>query len=201
MGVRRRARELAMQALFFLDMRGQPPETGIPLFCKSCALPKKSLVLFTELVFGVWHCKADIDGIIETHSEHWKVGRMSGVDRNILRIAVLEMLSRPDIPPKVSINEAIDIGKRYGTDESGPFINGILDSIRIALDAGRIAVSLSPPPAPDLSEVLDVVEEDDAVPASACPAFTAVRGSRRVVKRTEAGKAARRAASNGKETT
>ena len=195
MGVRRRARELAMQALFFLDMRGHSPETGVPLFCKSCALPKKSLPFFTELVFGVHHCRTDIDKIIETHSEHWKVGRMSGVDRNILRIAVFEMLSRFDIPPKVSINEAIDIGKRYGADESGPFINGILDSIRIAVDDGTLAQRLQPPDVPDLSHVLDVVDDDDAVSAkAACPAFTAVRGRRGVVKRTAAGKMAKDAA-------
>lgn len=197
MGVRRRARELAMQALFFLDMRGHPPESGVPLFCKSCALPKKSLPLFTELVFGAYHCRADIDKIIESHSAHWKVGRMSGVDRNILRIAVFEMLSSSDIPAKVSINEAIDIGKRYGADESGPFINGILDSIRISVDDGSLSQRLQPPAVPDLSHVLDVVEDEDAVAApAACPAFTAVRGRRGVVKRTAAGKTARDAESD-----
>ncbi|MFH1983846.1 MAG: transcription antitermination factor NusB [Pseudomonadota bacterium] len=196
MGVRRRARELAMQALFFLDMRGQSPETGIPLFSKSCALPKKSLPFFSDLVFGVSHCRAEIDGIIETYSEHWKVGRMSGVDRNVLRIAVFEMLSRTDIPPKVTINEAIDIGKRFGADESGPFINGILDSVRIAIDAGKLVQRLSGPAAPDLSQMVETVDEDDETPAKvAIPAFAAVRGKRGVVKRTAAGKAAKKAAS------
>jgi N utilization substance protein B len=185
-----------MQALFFMDMRGQSPETGIPLFSKSCALPKKSLPFFSELVFGVWHCRDDIDGIIESHSEHWKVGRMSGVDRNVLRIAVFEMLSRTDIPPKVSINEAIDIGKRFGADESGAFINGILDSVRIAVDAGTLVQRLSGPATPDLSQMVDTVDEDDEAPATdVSPAFTAVRGKRGVVKRTAAGKAAKKAAS------
>jgi N utilization substance protein B len=125
---------------------------------------------------------------------------MSGVDRNILRIAVLEMLSRPDIPAKVSINEAIDIGKRYGSDESGPFINGILDSIRIARDAGTLAAALQPPEPPDLSLALAEIIEDDSAPAAvACPSFTNVRGKRGVVKRTEAGKAARKAASEPEE--
>jgi N utilization substance protein B len=180
-----------MQALFFLDMRGQSPETGIPSFCKSCAMPKKSLPFFTELVFGAWHCRSDIDPIIEKHSEHWKVGRMSGVDRNVLRIAIFEMLSRSDIPSKVSINEAIDIGKRYGSDESGPFINGILDSIRIAMDTGTLTERLTAPVLPDLSQEVDLLEEVDAVPEQkACPAYTAVRGRRGVVKRTPAGKAA-----------
>ena len=65
---------------------------------------------------------------------------MSCVDRNIMRVAVFEMLSCPDIPPKVSINEAIDVGKKFGTEESGAFINGIIDSIRIAIEKGEIPI-------------------------------------------------------------
>lgn len=65
---------------------------------------------------------------------------MSCVDRNIMRVAVFEMLFCPDIPPKVSINEAIDVGKKFGTEESGAFINGIIDSIRIAIEKGEIQI-------------------------------------------------------------
>ena len=71
--------------------------------------------------------------MIERYSDNWKLSRMSGVDRNILRIAVYELMYCNDIPSKVTLNEAIDIGKRFGTDESGAFINGILDGIRMAL--------------------------------------------------------------------
>ena len=67
---------------------------------------------------------------------------MSCVDRNIMRVAVFEMLSCPDIPPKVSINEAIDVGKKFGTEESGAFINGIIDSIRIAIEEGEIQIEI-----------------------------------------------------------
>ena len=77
-----------------------------------------------ELVNGVIDYKTQIDDIIERFSNNWKISRMSGVDRNIMRIAVYEMLFRRDIPPKVSINEAIDVGKKFGTEESGAFING-----------------------------------------------------------------------------
>ena len=71
-------------------------------------------------------------------SSNWKMHRMSGVDRNMLRLAVYEALFCDDIPVKVSINEAIDIGKKFGSRESGAFINGILDSIRMALDKGEL---------------------------------------------------------------
>jgi len=73
--------------------------------------------------------------LIERFSRNWRLSRMSCVDRNIMRIAVYEMLFCSDIPAKVSINEAIDIGKKYGTEESGAFINGILDSVRIDSEA------------------------------------------------------------------
>ena len=76
----------------------------------------------------------EIDALIERFSKNWKIRRMSCVDRNVMRIAVYELLYCQDIPPKVSINEAVDIGKKFGTEESGAFINGILDSIREALE-------------------------------------------------------------------
>ena len=72
--------------------------------------------------------------MIDQFSSNWKIERMACVDRNVMRIAIFELLYCDDIPAKVSINEAIDIGKRYGTDESGAFINGILDSIRKMID-------------------------------------------------------------------
>jgi N utilization substance protein B len=87
-------------------------------------------------VEGVKVYQAEIDPLIERHSDNWKISRMSGVDRNLLRLAIYELLYCEDIPPRVSINEAIDIGKKYGTEHSAAFINGILDSIRISLEEG-----------------------------------------------------------------
>ncbi len=81
------------------------------------------------IVDGVKENKEKIDGLIESQSKKWKLYRMSRIDRNILRMAIYEMMSCPEIPPKVSIDEAIEIGKKYGTSESGAFINGILDKI------------------------------------------------------------------------
>jgi N utilization substance protein B len=93
-----------------------------------------------KLVKGVLKNKPQIDILIERFSKNWRVQRMACVDRNVMRIAVFEMLFCPDIPPKVSINEAIDIGKKFGTEDSGAFINGIVDSIRIAIETGEIQV-------------------------------------------------------------
>lgn len=86
---------------------------------------------FDTLLSGIMTHGSDIDGLIEKSSSNWKLSRMSGVDRNVMRIAVYEMMFLSDIPEKVSINEAIDIGKKFGTRESGSFINGVLDSIHL----------------------------------------------------------------------
>ncbi len=139
MGVRRKAREHALQALFSIDVgrsRGGDPEELFERFCKNFVPPKQSAAFFRDLVTGVLRESHRIDPIIERFSENWKIHRMSGVDRNILRIAVYEMLHLSDVPDKVTINEAVELGKKFGAEESGAFINGILDSIRIDREAG-----------------------------------------------------------------
>ncbi len=82
--------------------------------------------------------RARLDAIIERFSDNWKIDRMARVDRNILRMAVFELLFCEDIPPKVTINEAIDVGKKFGGEESGSFVNGIMDGVRLALDKGEL---------------------------------------------------------------
>ena len=131
MGIRRKARELALQALFCMDMTSDTSEEMLQRFCDHYDPPAKARSFFLELIRGVNNSRALIDQLIERFSRNWRLSRMSCVDRNIMRIAVYEMLFCGDIPAKVSINEAIDIGKKYGTEESGAFINGILDSVRI----------------------------------------------------------------------
>jgi N utilization substance protein B len=125
---------LALQALFDMDMSSDLSEERFDGFCKNFTPSKKTLPFFTRLVKGVRQNIHKIDSLIEEGSENWKISRISGVDRNVMRIAVYELIFCPDIPSKVSINEAIDIGKRFGADESGAFINGILDSIHKKLD-------------------------------------------------------------------
>ena len=139
MGTRRIAREQALQALFFLDMQREPVDDPVGQFCRCFSQDKPVEPFFHRLVEGVRENRATIDDVIERFSSNWKISRMSCVDRNVLRIAVFELLFCADIPPKVSINEAIDVGKRFGTEESGAFINGILDSIRMAIDRHEVA--------------------------------------------------------------
>lgn len=127
-----------MQALFAMDMSQNISTEMLTLYSNTFTPSKKVRSFFIELVTGVIQYNPRIDSVIERFSNNWKISRMSCVDRNILRVAVYEMLYCGDIPTKVSINEAIDIGKKFGTKESGAFINGILDSIRIALDEQKI---------------------------------------------------------------
>jgi len=137
-GIRSKAREFALQALFYMDTRQDAPLEMINLFIESFQPPEKAVPFFIQLVKGVISAESEIDAMIEQFSENWKISRMGCVDRNAIRIAVYEMMFCHDIPSKVSINEAINIGKKFGTEESGAFINGILDSIRIALEKKKV---------------------------------------------------------------
>lgn len=139
MGTRRRSRELAMQALFCMDVIQNDSDELLNLYCSCFPPPHKTRPFFLFLVRGVSIAKNNIDRVIESFSNNWKITRMSGVDRNVLRVAVFEMLYCRDIPTKVSINEAIDVGKKFGTEESGAFINGILDTIRIAIEQHKVS--------------------------------------------------------------
>lgn len=135
MGHRRSSRELAMQALYYCDLGNSEPEEAYRLFCMDFQPEPEVELFFSKLVKGTLDHIEEIDSRIETFSNNWKISRMSGVDRNVMRIAVYELLFCPDIPSKVSINEAIDIGKKYGTGDSGAFINGILDAISLDIDS------------------------------------------------------------------
>ena len=148
MGTRRKARESAMQALFFMDLRGDFSVETFSRFCASFAPKPDVRPFFMHLVEGVLQHRDRIDALIQSASENWSLDRMSGVDRNVMRIAVFEMLSCEEIPAKVSINEAVDIGKKFGTEESGAFINGIVDSIRAAVEAGELQLPCGDPEAP-----------------------------------------------------
>lgn len=127
-----------MQALFYMDNCNDDSEEILKRFCINFNPTEDILPFFYRLVKGVVSERNEIDSIIEKFSSNWKISRMACVDRNIMRMAVYELLWCSDIPSKVSINEAIDIGKKYGTGESGPFINGILDTIRDAIEKGSI---------------------------------------------------------------
>ncbi|MEN8245178.1 MAG: transcription antitermination factor NusB [Thermodesulfobacteriota bacterium] len=138
MGTRRKSRELAMQALFYMDTNGDISLENLELYCSNFQPDANVRPFFLKLAKGVINARSKVDAAIERFSSNWKMHRMSGVDRNVLRLAVYEVLFCDDIPVKVSINEAIDIGKKFGSSESGAFINGILDSIRLALEKGEL---------------------------------------------------------------
>ena len=130
MGVRRRAREIALQVLYQREFDHGEIEEVLDLFRNNFEVLKGAIDFSERLVKGVEQHREDLDRIIEQYSSHWKVDRMTHVDRTILRIATYELLYCDDIPTKVAINEAIDIGKKYGSGDSGAFINGILDKVK-----------------------------------------------------------------------
>ncbi len=139
MGDRRQSRELALQALFFLDVTHTDSAQGLGEFCalREDELPGLVKPFFIELVQGVLDAREEIDGLLDKWAKNWKLSRMAVVDRNIMRIAAFELLKRPDIPCSVSINEAVEIGKKFGTRDSGAFINGVLDRIRSQEDLNK----------------------------------------------------------------
>ena len=133
MGYRRKSRELAMQALFYMDSERIDSAEIVELFCNNFNPSENVRSFFNVIIEGVILHKEELDRLIAQNSKNWKLSRMPSVDRNILRIAVFELLYCEDIPAKVTINEAIDIGKKFGTKDSGSFINGILDSVNLNL--------------------------------------------------------------------
>jgi len=129
MGHRRKAREIALQVLYQIDVTGIDADEAIQLFQDNFGMAEETTEFSTQLIHCTLDHLKDIDELIKSCSQHWSLERMSKVDRNILRTAVAEFLYFDDIPPKVTLNEAIDIGKNYGSDNSGSFINGILDAM------------------------------------------------------------------------
>jgi N utilization substance protein B len=131
MGSRRKARECALQLLYQLDMSGNDFGRVSRQYWEHLDEPVDSDAheFGTRLVKGVLEKAAEIDDLIASYSTNWKVSRMATVDKNILRLAIFELLHCPDIPIRVTLNEAVEIAKRFGTAESGAFVNGILDNI------------------------------------------------------------------------
>jgi N utilization substance protein B len=129
MGARRKARELALQMLFQFDMSGNQPEMIIGTF-EELQKSKPNTREFAVKIFnGTIAHMTDLDDMIQSQAENWRLSRMACVDRNIIRMSVYEFLHEADTPKLVIIDEAIEIAKKYGTDKSPQFINGILDGI------------------------------------------------------------------------
>jgi len=115
--------------LYQVETAGEDPELALARYCESFPYHQDILDYTRVLLSGVKQEQATIDKHIENASEHWKLERTTYIDRNILRLAVYEMLFTQDVPPKVAIDEAIELGKKYGNAESRDFINGVLDKI------------------------------------------------------------------------
>jgi N utilization substance protein B len=141
---RRKAREHALQILFQLDIKKEKPSAVVlKRFWAEQQADDEVKDFAEEIVKGTYKHLAEINKLIRQCAKNWSLDRMAIVDRNVLRMAVYEVLYRMDIPSSVTINEAIEIAKKYGTDESGAFVNGILDSVaRVTgkLDEGKIEI-------------------------------------------------------------
>ena len=128
---RTRARELALQFLYQLDLRGDETAGTLQEFLDLECREQETREFAKRLISGTQKARIEIDALLVRVARNWNLSRMAAVDRNVLRMAVYELLYCPDIPPKVTINEAIEIGKKYSTVNSGGFINGILDRVHL----------------------------------------------------------------------
>ena len=144
---RRLSRELSLQFLYQLDTSGEFKllksgdfNEALEVFwtTQEQKYSEDIKIFMEELSRGVVENSIGIDQIISSYSQNWKISRMASIDRNMLRIAVYEIAYLRNIPPPVTINEAIDIGKKYGNEETGAFVNGILDKVRLAREKGEI---------------------------------------------------------------
>jgi N utilization substance protein B len=135
---RTKARERALQALYQIDVAATDLDEALARFWPSFEPVEKEVREGAEeLVRGVANHRREIDEAIEEVSTNWRMDRMAKVDRNVLRLAVFELRWRSDVPVKVCINEAIELGKKYGSESSAAFVNGVLDRIAAALPEAR----------------------------------------------------------------
>jgi len=136
MGTRRKSREIALQMLFQSDMGKQDAEQVRRTFWAAHGTASAEVRGFADDLFrAAIERGPEIDGLIERHAEHWRMERMSVVDRNLLRAAVAELLSYPETPKAVVINEALEIARKFSTPESVHFVNGVLDSVGKELES------------------------------------------------------------------
>lgn len=129
-GRRSKSRELALQLLYQNDLAGTPPAEMFERTEEYVEAKPDVQEYAARLVLGTLARRAELDAKLSARSEHWRLGRMPAVDRNLLRLALYEMLHEDDTPDAVVIDEAVEIAKKFSTPSSGPFVNGVLDAIR-----------------------------------------------------------------------
>jgi len=135
MGERRRGREYALQMLYQIDMGGGGPEDAASTFWEERKASEESRRFADHLVKGTLEHLPEIDVLLREGLEHWRIPRIAAVDRSVLRMAVFEFLFEKETPPIVVIDEAIELAKRFGGEESGVFVNGVLDGIRKRMES------------------------------------------------------------------
>ena len=131
MGIRRQARETALQILYLTDVAKMPVEDAIIAVLADTELPDKAGDFSTLLARGAVEHRTTLDEFIVKYAENWELHRMAAVDRNLLRLAAYELLHYPETPVSVVIDEAVEIAKSFSTQDSGKFVNGILDKIKL----------------------------------------------------------------------
>ena len=129
MGVRREGRELALTCLYQLDLGVERIEEMAEVLERDRAASERVRRFAMDRVNGVWSNLATVDEVIARHLQHWKMDRLAKTDRALLRLAVFEMRFDPDVPAKVALNEALEIGRKFGGEESCRFLNGVLDAV------------------------------------------------------------------------
>ena len=131
--LRRRARTIALQALFEIDCANHDPKATSDRLVAEGGLPDDAADFARELVAGVLEHRKDIDGIIQTYAPSFPVSQLAAVDRNILRLAIFELLVNNKVPVKVAINEAVELAKTFGSESSARFVNGVLGTVSAKL--------------------------------------------------------------------
>ena len=129
MGKRRAARELALKFLYQTEFNSNSPDSELNSFCERANVSEETQDFTQTLIENIFIHKKEIDGLLKKISANWVPDRMAMIDKNILRLGICELLFDATTPPKVVINEAVEIAKKFGTEESPDFINGILDKV------------------------------------------------------------------------
>ena len=136
---RRKARTVALQSLFASDIRDNRTEPSFEWLEEEVA--PQALEFATRLLRGVSDARSDLDGLIGRYAPAWPVSQLSPIDRNILRIALFELLHNPGTPRKTAVNEAVELAKVFGSESSARFINGVLGSVMAGLESGEVTTT------------------------------------------------------------